>query len=187
MKLVEQLKLFSNKDLNISMLNIWISNLLVFVFLSFCLCLCTTLNRDEKRFINKYGLMEFSKFKNRCIYIRGYSKGRNPIVFFNEINDTLNGPYVLKYDRIKKGVVNFGTQLRRVPKATDTIQIINLVEDFMQYSISYIKVDSLDNIFVGFKPNDGPSIFRPSNDWSVPPNNNRKLVKLGNGWLRLEK
>jgi|CXWL01.1.fsa_nt_gi hypothetical protein len=152
-----------------------------------CFHSCTTIERDEKKFIKNYGSADFTIYKNKCVFIRGKSRGGEPIIFVSDINDSLNGPIVLTYDKAQKKIVNFGTQLRRASKLIDTLQIKNLAEDFMKYSIGFIKVDSMDNVYIGMRPNDGPSILRPFNFNFLDTQRKQGLLNLKNGWWRLSK
>jgi hypothetical protein len=158
--------------------------LIVIVCLLSCFHSCTTIERDEKRFIENYGSADFTIYKNKCVFIRGKSRGGEPIIFVSDINDSLNGPIVLTYDKVQKKIIHFGTQLRRVPKLIDTLQITSLAEKFMTYSIGFIKVDSMDNVYIGMRPNERPSIFRPFNLNSFDARK-QGLIKLKNGWWRL--
>jgi hypothetical protein len=148
---------------------------------------CTTLERDEKRFIESYGSADFTAYKNKCVFIRGNSRGGEPIIFVSDINDSLNGPVVLTYDKAQKKIIHFGTQLRRVAKFIDTLQITSLAEKFMTYSIGFIKVDSMDNVYIGMKPNERPSILRPFNLKLFDARRKQGLLNLKNGWWRLSK
>lgn len=157
-------------------------------------------NNDERErhklneeFISNYANENFSQFKNRSFFVRGFDNG-NPIVFVydDRPNHTDAGSGCLFYS-----VVIDKKNLQIVRSSRDALADSCMVDEplskqlalkFIGYNIPYLEVDSNNNVFIRTYFNERPAdLIRFSDPRFIAEKYKKNWkVKCGNWYERIE-
>lgn len=143
---------------------------------------------NEKKFLAKYEYMDFSQFKNASVFIRGVDSERNPIVFVDApcmVRDTSKvGCYVVVLDRKNHRVLNARWMVEYDVEA-DTINLQQLAQMFIEFSIPRLEVDKQGNVFVYLKDAETLTMIRFSNENGLrKQTNDGKWIRIRGCWYK---
>jgi hypothetical protein len=150
---------------------------------------CSRKEDKYKKFVEQYKDENFEVFKNTSMFIRGAASDGGEIVFaYDEpISSTLNnGAYVITIDDTRKKIKNTSCHLMKDSTVVDKKKLERLVIKFIEYPISYLGVDSSNNVFINLKINESPDLIRFSDlKYKTEKYKNWKQIK-GNWYEKKE-
>jgi len=124
---------------------------------------CNSKEGKYRKFVEQYKDENFEVFKNTSMFIRSAASDGGKIIFaYDEpISSTLNnGAYVITIDDTRKKIKNTSCHLMKDSTVVDKEKLERLVIKFIEYPISYLGVDSSNNVFINLKVNESPDLIR---------------------------
>ena len=143
---------------------------------------------NEKAFIAKYGLEDFSQFKDTDMTFRGSDRQGNFIVFGyapNLINTSEAGYYVVILDSKNYQVIE--TELVRAEDYAnaDMIKLHQLAQTFMRYEISRLNVDAQGSVFIYLENAAALALVRFANESELLKRSKEmKWIKIKDNWYK---
>ncbi len=109
---------------------------------------------NDSEFVSKYGNGNFEEYMNTIVYFRSLDDKGNSIYFFNSLADTCEAPYIVTINKETWKAINVDMKLRKAPCdriGIDTVVAKSLVEGFLKFDISLLKVDRDSTIYVNIE------------------------------------
>lgn len=160
-----------------------VSKILIFYCLIFCsLGSCQRSNYDNE-FIDNYGDENFDGYLNTLVYFRSLDENGNLIYFISSLSDTCEAPYIVTINRETKKPTEIDAKLRKPPCDkinADTAAIKNLVERFLKYHVSFLKVDKDSVVFVNVEHAEEANLIRLPK--SIPRERIKGFKNVKNNW-----
>lgn len=161
----------------------------IFIFYCILLCFLNSCHQknSDKTFIDKFGNDKFENFFNTLLYFRSLDNSGNFIYFFNSLSDTCESPYIVTINKDSKKATKVDLKLRKRfcrEVNWDTTFIKSLVEEFLKYEVSLLKVDVDSIVYVNIgRPEEANLIRLPK---SIPSERFKNLKNFQNNWYYKE-
>lgn len=155
------------------------------IFFSTLFCCKENNNKRNKEFVEKYKKNDFSIFKEKIIFVRGFNQG-NPIIYIYDEshNKRCKGFISYCYSREVDSILEIkpfffsdscDINFERFPKKT--------IKEFLKYDINCIEVDSNDNVFVKVMFFEGPAnLIRFSNKKYITNKYKKEWKNINGSW-----
>ena len=143
---------------------------------------------NEKAFIAKYGLEDFSQFKDIDMTFRGSDKQGNFIVFGyapSLINTSGAGYYIITLDSKSYQIIETGLMRAEDYVNADMIKLHQLAQTFMRYKIPRLNVDAQGSVFIYLENAEALALVRFANESELLKRSKEmKWIKIKDNWYK---
>ena len=124
--------------------------ILAILLLVFCQSCYKTEHKLNIEFVEKYGKDDFSIFKNKSLFVRGFDNNNGTIIFISDRKQEkkCSAPYVIIIDNKTKKIKSTSRNLLESTCVIDSVLFQKLSLLFYEYNINYLSVDSNSNVSI---------------------------------------
>ena len=145
---------------------------------------CNSLSDTNSEFVKKFVNENFDKFKNTSMFIRSGDREGGLIIFTYDDKiqpDLNNGAYIVTVDYKQKKNKSTSCHLMNDSTIMDRQKLEKLALKFIEYSIDYLGVDSVNNVSICLRMNTRPDLVHFS-DLKYKTDKYKKWKQVKDNW-----